>query len=128
MPHAIRFLALAAALTLAAVPGAAAADDGPECKSDYGQTACGYHCVSDYGQVRCAQTPAGACEADYGQVTCWDPPRWVSREGGPQASCLSDYGQTACGYDCVADYGQVRCASTPDGVCQANYGQVTCSD
>lgn len=112
---------------LAAALGIAAAD----CKTDYGQTACGYHCLADYGQVRCAQTPFGACRADYGQVRCWDPPRWVIRAfrgSPPQAECRADYGQVACGYHCVADYGQVRCAVSPAGRCQAANGTVQCFD
>jgi hypothetical protein len=41
-----------------------------ECKSAYGETACGYGCVAAYGTVRCAQQPGGACAAAYGEVTC----------------------------------------------------------
>lgn len=41
-----------------------------ECRSAYGQTACGYGCVAAYGAVRCAPTPDGACTAAYGKITC----------------------------------------------------------
>ncbi len=44
-----------------------------ECRSDYGQIACGYNCISDYGKVKCAEWPGGVCKADYGQVVCGPP-------------------------------------------------------
>ncbi|MCA2979976.1 MAG: hypothetical protein INH41_08865 [Myxococcaceae bacterium] len=44
-----------------------------ECRSAFGQTACGYGCVAAAGQVRCAQTPLGACQAASGDVVCFDP-------------------------------------------------------
>lgn len=96
----------------------------PTCKTNYGETACGYNCIANYGEVKCSRTPQGACQADYGQVVCWDPPRWVDQK----AECLANYGEVVCGYNCVANYGVVKCAQTPNGICRAENGDVRCYD
>lgn len=98
-----------------------------ECKTAYGQTACGYDCKAAYGQVRCAPVPWGACKAAYGKVVC-GPEHPRSAGPMPQASCKSAYGDVACGYDCKAGYGMVRCSSHPDGVCHVANGAVRCSN
>lgn len=95
-----------------------------ECKTAYGQTACGYDCKAAYGQIACARTPQGVCEAAYGQVVCWDPDRRVHQK----ATCLAAHGQIACGYDCKSASGMVKCADTPQGACAAAYGQLVCWD
>jgi len=67
------------------------AADGPaylargrwQCKSAYGQKACGYSCVAAYGTVACASQP--------------------------QHNCVEAYGQVRCGQNCRADYGQIQC-------------------
>ncbi|MFO0598582.1 MAG: hypothetical protein U0228_24965 [Myxococcaceae bacterium] len=124
MIFSLRTFAVAAALF--AGTAFAQQQQQPECLSQFGRTACGFHCVAQFGKVACAQTPAGACEAQFGKVTCWDPP--VMFEGQPQAECLSQFGTTVCGYHCVAQFGKVACAQTPQGMCQAEYGKVTCWD
>ncbi len=105
---------------------AGAQSSQPECRSAYGQNACGYSCEDGYGQVKCAQTPFGACGSGYGQVVCWDPiqPQWNDRK----AECLSGYGVVACGYNCESGYGQVKCAQTPNGICTSGYGEVKCQE
>ncbi len=121
-------------ITLVLVPlaaGEALADDSePQCITNYGKTACGYHCKANYGKVACAETPGGLCISNYGEVTCWDPPVAVLRnyEEPPAPRCISNYGKLACGYDCKANYGQVACAQTPAGTCISNYGKVLCWD
>ncbi len=99
-----------------------------ECKSAYGNTACGYACVAQYGQLKCAQTPQGACLAAYGNIVCFDPPRTPECLNAPAAMCMASYGNIACGYDCVANYGVLKCAQTPAGTCLAAYGEVRCFD
>ena len=130
----IRLLVTGLAVTaiVAATASARDRDDDPpsECKTAYGQTACGYHCTAGYGTVACAETPSGACLAAYGKTTCWDPPRHYrhrAREHAPSA-CLAGYGEIACGYDCVAGYGEVRCSPRPGGRCVAASGHVTCTE
>ena len=133
-------LAAVTALLAGAIAGQARAEHTtprPECRSEYGQTVCGYHCVAAYGQVKCAATPAGVCHAAYGQITCFDPPAathpyyggpWSPASTWPPAECKSEYGVTVCGYHCVAAYGQVKCATTPYGQCRAAQGEIVCFD
>ena len=111
-----------------------------ECKSAFGEIACGYDCKAAFGEVKCAQTPEGTCQASFGELTCWDPqptfgrspvghhPRARVLQDQEKATCTSAYGQTACGYDCKAAYGEVKCAQTPRGTCVAQYGEITCFD
>lgn len=102
-----------------------------ECKSAFGEIACGYSCIAAHGEVRCAQTPDGLCDSAFGDVTCWDPPYWqgAAYVGGPtlpQADCVSAFGNTACGYNCVSGFGQVACAQWPGGTCTTSMGRIVC--
>jgi len=54
-----------------------------QCKSAYGQKACGYSCVAAYGNVACAAQP--------------------------HHNCVEAYGQVRCGENCRAAYGQIQC-------------------
>lgn len=103
---------------------------GPKanCKSAFGQTACGFDCVAAFGQVKCAKTPAGTCKAAFGDIVCADPADGGRWPGQPKVECVTAFGQTACGYGCVTAFGQVQCAKRPGGVCQAAYGEIVCSE
>lgn len=101
----------------------------PECVSQFGTSACGYHCKSEFGAVQCAQTPWGACAAEFGKVACWDPPRWVTRDArfqGERATCSAQFGAIACGYRCATSAGRVGCAPAPWGICRGSSGGVAC--
>lgn len=76
--HAIAIFSLSALLGKIS-PVSAQQIPKAECRSDYGQVACGYNCIADYGKVRCADWPGGVCKADYGQVVCGPaaPPNWT---------------------------------------------------
>jgi hypothetical protein len=103
----------------------------PECTTDYGLVACGFHCASGYGNVQCANSPAGACDAAYGQIVCGDSrPEEFRRPTGavPATDCLHAYNRIACGYACLDGYGDVRCARSPEGICRAVGQSITCFD
>jgi hypothetical protein len=72
--------------TAGATPGAggvALSGEPWQCKSAYGQKACGYHCLTAYGNVACASQP--------------------------DENCLQAYGQLRCGHHCRAEFGQIVC-------------------
>jgi hypothetical protein len=114
-------------------PSFAQAIPKSECRSGYGQTACGYNCISANGKVRCAEWPGGTCKAAYDDVVCGPaaPAGWQGENISyfsnlPQSECYSANGKTVCGYNCTSAFGDVGCAEWPGGTCKPSGNGVTC--
>jgi hypothetical protein len=101
----------------------------PECISNGGNIACGYHCLAHEGVQRCAQSPEGTCSVEQGTLICWDPPPEtypVTFDPGTERACLDGYQGRTCGYRCMATLRYSACGLSAQDVCRSEPEGIVC--